>query len=44
MAVKNLFGLVPGSVKIGYHAKLQENESAFVNGLLDLLYLRASRR
>ncbi len=36
VAVKNLFGLVPGSVKIGYHAKLQENWR-FCEGLIDLL-------
>lgn len=36
VAVKNLFGLVPGSVKIGYHAKLQE-DWRFCEGMIDLL-------
>ena len=36
LAVKNLFGLVPGTVKIGYHAKLQERER-FCEGLVDIL-------
>lgn len=35
MAVKNLFGLVPGALKIGYHAKMQERER-FAHGLLDI--------
>jgi len=39
-AVKNLFGLVPGALKIGYHARLQDREQ-FCGGLLDLLtYVR----
>ncbi|MBC7235321.1 MAG: DUF362 domain-containing protein [Chloroflexi bacterium] len=36
LAVKNLFGLVPGALKIGYHAKLQQRER-FCQGLLDIL-------
>jgi len=36
MCVKNLFGIVPGSIKIGYHAKLQDRER-FCEGLLDIL-------
>ena len=36
LAVKNLFGLVPGSLKISYHAKLQERER-FCQGLVDIL-------
>jgi len=40
MGVKNLFGLVPGPLKIGYHAKLVERER-FCEGLLDLaLYVK----
>ncbi|MFP3896938.1 MAG: DUF362 domain-containing protein [Anaerolineales bacterium] len=35
LAVKNLFGLVPGIVKIGYHAKLQERR-LFCEGLVDI--------
>jgi len=35
LAVKNLFGLVPGALKIGYHAKLQQAER-FVQGLIDI--------
>ena len=35
-AVKNLFGLVPGALKIGYHAKLQDRER-FCQGLVDIL-------
>ncbi|MHB0856547.1 MAG: DUF362 domain-containing protein [Anaerolineae bacterium] len=35
LAVKNLFGLVPGSLKISYHAKLQE-AGLFTEGLLDI--------
>lgn len=34
-AVKNLFGLVPGRVKLGYHTKLQDTEH-FSDMLLDL--------
>ena len=34
-AVKNLFGLVPGALKISYHAKLQERER-FCAGLVDI--------
>ena len=36
LAVKNLFGLVPGVLKIGYHGKLQ-NKERFVEGLVDIL-------
>ncbi|MHB1295998.1 MAG: DUF362 domain-containing protein [Anaerolineae bacterium] len=36
LAVKNLFGLVPGAIKIGYHAKLQD-VGLFTEGLLDIL-------
>jgi ferredoxin len=36
MSVKNLFGLVPGSLKIGYHSKLVDRE-LFCEGLLDLM-------
>ncbi len=36
LATKNLFGLVPGSLKIAYHAKLQEVDR-FCEGLLDIL-------
>jgi len=36
MCVKNLFGIVPGAIKIGYHAKLQDRER-FCEGLLDIL-------
>jgi uncharacterized protein (DUF362 family) len=36
LAVKNLFGLVPGVVKIGYHAKLQDRR-LFCEGLVDIL-------
>ncbi|MBN1401440.1 MAG: DUF362 domain-containing protein [Anaerolineae bacterium] len=36
LAVKNLFGLVPGALKIGYHAKLQQKDR-FCEGLLDIL-------
>ena len=36
LAVKNLFGLVPGALKIGYHAKLRERER-FCQGLVDIL-------
>jgi uncharacterized protein (DUF362 family)/ferredoxin len=35
MAVKNLFGLVPGAIKIGYHSKLQDR-GLFSDGLLDI--------
>jgi uncharacterized protein (DUF362 family) len=35
VGVKNLFGLVPGTVKIGYHAKLRDSE-AFCRGLVDI--------
>jgi uncharacterized protein (DUF362 family)/ferredoxin len=35
LGVKNLFGLVPGAIKIGYHAKLQERER-FAQALLDI--------
>jgi len=34
-AVKNLFGLVPGRIKLGYHTKLQDTER-FSEMLLDL--------
>ena len=36
LAVKNLLGLVPGALKIGYHAKLQDRER-FCQGLVDIL-------
>ena len=36
MAVKNLFGVVPGALKISYHSKLREREH-FCQGLLDIL-------
>jgi uncharacterized protein (DUF362 family)/ferredoxin len=36
LCVKNLFGVVPGALKIGYHAKLQDRER-FCLGLLDIL-------
>ena len=40
LAVKNLFGLVPGATKIGYHAKLADR-ALFSQGMLDILaYLR----
>ena len=40
LAVKNLFGLVPGAIKIGYHAKLADG-ALFSQGMLDILvYLR----
>jgi len=35
VAVKNLFGLVPGMAKIGYHGRLQDPD-AFARGLLDV--------
>lgn len=36
MGVKNLFGVVPGALKIGYHSKLVDRER-FCEGLLDIL-------
>ena len=36
LCVKNLFGVVPGALKISYHAKLQDRER-FCEGLLDIL-------
>jgi uncharacterized protein (DUF362 family)/ferredoxin len=40
LAVKNLFGLVPGAIKIGYHAKMPDRR-LFSQGMLDILtYLR----
>jgi len=36
LAVKNLFGLVPGALKIGYHGKMPEKD-VFSQGLLDIL-------
>ncbi|GAF93111.1 unnamed protein product, partial [marine sediment metagenome] len=36
LAAKNLFGLVPGTLKIGYHAKLQQ-AGRFAQGLIDIL-------
>ena len=36
LAVKNLFGLVPGTLKMGYHAKLQQADR-FARGLVDIL-------
>ena len=35
-AVKNLFGLVPGRIKLGYHTKLQDSER-FSEMLLDIV-------
>lgn len=35
VAVKNLFGLVPGVAKVGYHGRMQDPE-AFAKGLLDV--------
>ncbi len=35
-ATKNLFGVVPGTIKLGYHAKLQDALS-FSRGLIDIL-------
>lgn len=35
LAVKNLFGLIPGTTKMGYHAKLQDR-GLFCEGLLDI--------
>jgi uncharacterized protein (DUF362 family)/ferredoxin len=35
LAVKNLFGVVPGPIKVGYHSKLQPQER-FFEGLLDI--------
>ncbi|NLG29527.1 MAG: DUF362 domain-containing protein [Chloroflexi bacterium] len=35
LAVKNLFGVIPGMVKTGYHGKLQPQER-FFEGLLDI--------
>ena len=40
LAVKNLFGLVPGAIKIGYHAKMPDGR-LFSQGMVDILcYLR----
>ena len=40
LAVKNLFGLVPGAVKISYHSKMQDHER-FYQGMVDILtYVR----
>lgn len=36
LSVKNLFGLVPGTLKIAYHGKMQDTER-FCQGLLDIL-------
>jgi len=36
LAVKNLFGVVPGVLKLSYHAKLQDR-GQFSDGLLDIL-------
>lgn len=36
VATKNLFGVVPGVIKVGYHAKLQDAQ-AFSRGLVDIL-------
>lgn len=36
LGVKNLFGLVPGATKIGYHSKLQ-TRTRFCQGLIDIL-------
>ncbi len=35
VGVKNLFGLVPGTVKVGYHAKLRDSET-FCRGMVDI--------
>ncbi len=35
VAVKNLFGLVPGTTKVGYHARLRD-PADFARGLLDI--------
>ena len=35
VAVKNLFGLVPGTTKVGYHARLQD-PAAFACGMVDV--------
>ena len=40
LAVKNLFGLVPGAVKISYHSKMQDR-ARFYEGMVDILtYVR----
>ena len=40
LAVKNLFGLVPGAVKISYHSKMQD-QARFFQGMVDILtYVR----
>lgn len=40
LGIKNLFGLVPGAIKIGYHSKLHDREQ-FTQALVDLYtYLR----
>ncbi|MHB9033352.1 MAG: DUF362 domain-containing protein [Anaerolineae bacterium] len=36
MAVKNLFGVVPGVLKLSYHAKMQDR-SLFSSGMVDIL-------
>ncbi|MGI6367944.1 MAG: DUF362 domain-containing protein [Anaerolineae bacterium] len=36
MGAKNLFGVVPGSLKIGYHSKLVERDT-FCDGLVDIV-------
>jgi len=36
LAVKNLFGLVPGPLKIGYHARFKQAER-FAQGLVDIV-------
>jgi len=36
LSVKNLFGVVPGTLKIAYHGKMQETER-FCQGMLDIL-------
>ncbi|MCD6303189.1 MAG: DUF362 domain-containing protein [Anaerolineae bacterium] len=36
LSVKNLFGVVPGTLKIAYHGKMQDSEQ-FSQGLLDIL-------
>lgn len=35
LTVKNLFGLVPGAIKIGYHGKLRDKRT-FCQGLVDI--------
>jgi uncharacterized protein (DUF362 family)/ferredoxin len=40
LAAKNLFGVIPGTLKVAYHAKLREQER-FCDGLVDIvLYVK----